>query len=490
VSGRRLARDAIGLAASTYLTRAVLLARGLVAAIALGPAGFGAWNALTLVLEYGTYASAGVPQGLDLRLPAASARADAARERALLAGAWALMTAGFAAYAVVGAVAFVSGVPVLTAGIGPGPALLMLAAAGVQMTLQYLGSALRARERFAPVSQSQALQGLLGGGLGIALVGRFGLWGLAAGWLAGSLAALARLRAAAPDVPLAPAGPRTGLTLAAAGLPVFGFFLASLVLRSVDRIAFVQRGAAEALGLYSLGLMAAGLVLYLPEAVAGVLYPRITAATEGARDEARTRTEVERAQRALAVLLPLGVAIGMVWMAPAVAAWLPRYRAGVEAMRLLAFGSMLLSAATLPSYWLLGRGRARTLLLAALACAVVCAMLVFGVAARAPRPAAIASAACIGYGLFAVVLVGLAAPDLVADPGRRPLFLLGSLLPAAWAGATAFAVCAIGPAAPTGAAWARTAVVALAYLPVLWGFGRGSGVGAAARGWLARGGAA
>ena len=44
------------------------------AVVALGPAGFGAWNALNLILDYGGYASGGALQGLDLHLPAPTAR--------------------------------------------------------------------------------------------------------------------------------------------------------------------------------------------------------------------------------------------------------------------------------------------------------------------------------------------------------------------------------------------------------------------------------
>jgi O-antigen/teichoic acid export membrane protein len=488
VSGGRTARDALALALSSVVARVVLLARGIVAAAVLGPAGFGAWNALGLVLDYGAYASAGAAQGLDLRLPAAERSGAAAESRRLLAGAWALTAAAFGVFALGVAIVLARGAPVLRAGTGPGPALLMLAAAGVQLAIQQAASALKARGRFAPVSQAAALQAVLGGGLGLAWVAPLGLWGLAGGWLAGGLAALARLRIAAPDVPLAPRGLRTGAALAWAGAPVFGFFLASLVLRSVDRLALVGAGAQEALGLYSLGLMAAGSVLYLPEALAAVLYPRIAAASAGALDLAATRAEVVRAQRALTVVLPLAVAIAMVWVDPVLHAWLPRYRGGAGAMRVLAFGALLLSAATLPGYWLLGRGRAWGTLAAAAACAALTAVLVTGVAARAPRPAPVAVAACVGYAAFALLLVVASSRDLLEDDGERLGFGAASLLPAAWAGATAFAVCGIGPAAPVGGALLRSVAVGVAYAPVAWWLGRGLGLTALARGWLRTGG--
>ena len=174
----------------------------------------------------------------------------------------------------------------------------MLAAALLQLVLQYHGSALRARGRFGAVSGSAAAQALLGGGLGLALVWRFGIPGLLWGWLAGTLVALAWVRLAAPDVPLRPGALAEGVRLVRGGFVVFAFFAVSLVLRSVDRLALIHYGTPADLGTYSLGLMAAGLVLYVPEAAAAVLYPRIAAAAGDARRPGAPRAGRWRARTA------------------------------------------------------------------------------------------------------------------------------------------------------------------------------------------------
>jgi len=224
-------------------------------------------------------------------------------------------------------------------------------------------------------------------------------------------------------------------------------------------------------------------VLYVPESAAAVLYPRIAAAAGDPRGLERVRGQVSQAHRALAVVLPLAVAVAMVWVAPALAWWMPRYRDADEPVRLLALGALLLSGSTLPAYWLLGSGRARSLLRAGLACAAVNALLVFAVAARAPWPLPVALAACAGYGVFAVTIAVLAAPDLRPGPGGRLAFAVSSFVPALWAAATAFAVCRVGPAESALAAGARTAVVAIAYAPLLWWMGRGLGLRSLADRW-------
>ncbi|MEK7331240.1 MAG: hypothetical protein AAB113_10605, partial [Candidatus Eisenbacteria bacterium] len=265
--------------------------------------------------------------------------------------------------------------------------------------------------------------------------------------------------------PLAAGALREGLSLARLGFPVFAFFTASLVLRSVDRIAFVRYAGTEGLGQYSLGLMVAGLILYLPEAAATVLYPRLSAAAQGARDPERTRAELKQTHRALAVALPPAVALGMVWAAPVVAWLLPAFREGVAPLRILALGALMLSGATLPGYFVLAGGSRRRLLAMAAGVALLTALLVLRVAAHDHRPASIALAAAAGYAGFALGLVALAAPGLCAGLAERLRFAAASFVPALWAGGLAIAACAVGaPESPAVAAH-RSAAVAAAYLP-------------------------
>ena len=482
---RTFVRDTLGTALGQYVARLAVLLRGVVAAAALGPLGYGAWNALNLLLDYGSYASCGALQGLDLDLPPAAARDDRARAGRLMAGAWAVVVLGVLLFALVVAAYLATGARPIAAPWGWGAAALMLVAVFLQLAIQYHAGSLRAHGEFQRVSASLAAQAVLGGGLGVALVARFSVWGLLWGWIVGSLAALVWLRGGPLRPPLVPGGLRNGFSLAWLGLPVFGFFVGSLVLRSVDRLAFVRYAGTEGLGLYSLGLMAVGLILYLPEAAATVLYPRMSAAAQGARDPERTHDEVRRTHRALAVVLPPVVAVGIVWAAPVINWVLPAFNEGVPALRWLALGALMLSAATLPGYFVLASGPRPALLAMVAGMALVTAALVFGVASRDHRPASIALAAAAGYGGFALGLVVLAARGLYATVPQRLGFALASFVPALWAGALALAVCASVGAGSGGAPVLLSCAVVVAYLPVLWWFGRGVGLGRLARGWLA-----
>jgi O-antigen/teichoic acid export membrane protein len=482
----RFLRDALSIAASQYIARGVLLARGVIAAAALGPRGYGHWNALHLVFDYGPFATAGAVQGLDLAMPGASARGDRALEVRLMRGAWTAAIAGSALFGAVLAVHLATGRRAIAAGWGPGAVVLMMVAACFQIALQVQAAALRARGRFDAVSLATGVQALAGGLLGALLVWPYGAWGLIGGWLAGSVLALFVQGVAAPDLAVAPGEPGIAIGLARAGFPVFAFFALSLVLRSLDRLALVRFGEPAGLGVYSLGLMTTGLVLYLPESAAFVLYPRVAAAAQGARDVVQTWTEVARVHRTLGAFLPPLVAVGMVWAGLVVEWLLPAFREGVPVVHRLAMGAVLLSASTVPAYFLLAAGRRGALLTVGAVAAACAAALVFAVAARDSRPGTVAIAAVGGYGLFALGLVALASRALFARMRDRLGFVWASFVPPLWAAGVALAVCATGPQGSPLWALGRTAVVLLACLPVAWWFGRGLGARSLLDAWRNR----
>jgi hypothetical protein len=180
----------------------------------------------------------------------------------------------------------------------------------------------------------------------------------------------------------------------------------------------------------------------------------------------------------------------MVWAAPVIGAVLPDFRAGVPALRWLAVGALMLSAATLPGYFVLATGSRPALLLMSAGTALFTALLVFGVAARDHRPASIAMAASAGYAAFALGLVALAAPGLEPTAGARLRFAVRSFVPPLWGAGLALAGCAWlerragSPAPAAGPALLLSIAVLAGYLPVLWWLGRGIGLGQLARGWL------
>lgn len=464
----RFVRESLGFALSLYLARVVMLGRGLAAAAALGPAGFGGWNALNLIFDYGSYASAGAFQGLDLIVPGAIGRGDTAAARAALAAGWRITLTGALLFGSALGLYLLLGGHAFDAFPGAGAPLLMLVAAWLQLAFQYHASGLRALGRVPVVSQAQAAQAMLGGGIGLVTVWTYGVWGLLVGWIAGSIAALALMRRAGPEIPLVPGGWRLGLAVARAGIPIHAYFAITLLLRSVDRLALVHAGADTSLGLYGVGLMISATLLYLPESAAFVLFPRLAAAAAGARDADLTLRETLRVQRAITSLLPIAIALAAVWIEPVVRWLLPAYAQGVGALRLLALGTVFFAAATVPGYALLASVRRARLIAVSAGSALISAALVFAAAARDPRAEPVAAAAVAGYAIFSILVLALASLEWERTVVARFRLVAESLLPGVALGVGTWILCSYGRGGAVSLAFWRSVPILLSGAVLLW----------------------
>jgi O-antigen/teichoic acid export membrane protein len=212
------------------------------------------------------------------------------------------------------------------------------------------------------------------------------------------------------------------------------------------------------------------LVLYLPEAAAAVLFPRIAAAAQGARDADETRRQVVQVHRLLMVGLPVLIGPGVLF-APWVLGWaLPKFAASIEPLRVLAVAALVMSMATLPSYYLLGSSRSPWTLVVPALTALAAAAAIFGTAILAPGATSVAWAATAGYAAFSLAMLGLATPRLTSEPRDRAALWAGTLIPVAWAAGLTLWLSRTPDAALVGAMGKSLGFLAL-YAPVALVFG-------------------
>lgn len=366
---RKFIRDSVGYAFTQYLVRAGLMLRGIVAAKLLGPQQYGAWNALQLMMEYGLFAPLGTQQGLDQAVPARLVGGDGpALDRLKRAGFFNIvaLTLFFAAGCLVW-VHFGSSSRVLDAwgfaGIAGALACILLTnVAYYHLTL------LRSHGDIQAVSGWYFWQGLIGAGLGLALIPVLGMWSLLWGWLVGTAVAAAFVRFRGRSfAPLAPIPSADSRHLIQVGLPMFVYTGSALVMRTLDRLIILRWLGTEDLGYYSLSVMALTFLLYLPDSVAYVVYPRLLREFgEAGRDPAALRPNVERILVGTALLVSLLSGLAYLLAHEVAAALLPRFLPGVPALRVLSFGAIGLALANLGSITLMTLGRQQVLVPVAL----------------------------------------------------------------------------------------------------------------------------
>ena len=364
---RKFVRDSIGFVASQYVIRALLIVRGVVGMRLLGPLGYGAWNAIQLMMDYGGLATLGTQQGLDQTVPARILEGDQARLASIKrAGLFNVLT--FSLVFVGLCLGYMAAKPSPIAGSwGPVGVALALGCVVLTNLSYYYMTLLRSHGNIGAVSGWFLIQGGIGTVVGLALIPAAGMWGLLIGWTVATLAATVFVQIQSHGrVPLLPRpSPDVGLLLRI-GFPMFVFLSSNLVMRSIDRIIILKFLGTRMLGFYSVAVMALMFLLYLPDAIAFVLYPRLLREyhSSGDRPEA-VRATAERFLRGLAVVMPALCGLAYLVARDAVLLVLPKFFAGVTALRVLTFGAGALSFVSIASITLMTLQRGRLLLPAA-----------------------------------------------------------------------------------------------------------------------------
>jgi len=451
VHPRKFIRDSLGLAATQYLIRALLMARGIVAARLLGPLPYGAWNALQLVMEYGTtLPQMGTQQGLDQAVPTRIVEGDAGRlERLERAGLFNIL---------VFTVLFV-GAWLLQAMLRPnrfldfwGPSGLLLAGLAIVATnLSYYHLTLmRSHGNINAVSGWFFVQGVIGTVLGLALIPGLGAWGLLAGWTVGTVAATLVVGLQGRHlVPIVPRPARDGLSLVRVGLPMFVFGASSQVMRSFDRLIILKFMGTLELGYYGLSVMALNFMLYLPDSITYVLYPRLLRdfRRHDRRPEA-IRGQIERSLRALTVVVPALSGVAYLLAHVAIRLVLPSFLPGVTAARALCFGAGGLTLANLSSIVLMTLGRQNVLVPVAVGMTALGAGLDYAAVRFGLGINGVARMTLITYVLNGSVLLWLACDGLRIVGADRARLLARAIVPLLLSFALAYVIDKALPGSP------------------------------------------
>ena len=482
---QKITQDSLGLAFTQYLVRAMSMARSFVAAKLLDPMSFGAWNALQLMMDYGTLAPLGTQQGLDQLVPARLVEGDAERTRRLKRAALfnvVALTLTFATLALAWASVGSSRMRVNwhLSGLGLAFACVML------VNVSNLGtSILRSHGDIGGLTRWFVIQGLIGSCLGLGLMVWFGRWGLLWGWVAGCFVSWAFVMYRGRKViPLAPSPGIESLDLLQVGIPLYVFTASSLVMRNLDRIVVLRFLGTQSLGYYGLSVNVLALLMAVPDSLTYVSYPQLVRRFSEARgDPTAIRDQVDRLVRVVAVGLPLAAGLCAIWARDVVHTLLPRYDACVSPLRVLAFGATGLSLSAFASIVLMTVGR-RIILVPA---AVFLTALSGGLQLLSLRwnggLTGIAAAAATAYILSGAVLLSLAAVGVGFAFGRTLALIARSLTPTGIAVLLTWGVGGLMLATPApldlnrvGLLLGASLVLATAYLLLVVPFARGIGV--------------
>ncbi|HTM56822.1 MAG TPA: oligosaccharide flippase family protein [Candidatus Udaeobacter sp.] len=481
---RRFIRDSIVYATAQYIYRVLTMARGLIAARLLGPAPYGAWNAIQLIMDYGLLAAAGTFQGLDQTLPPRLVDGDPSIiDRTKRSGLFnVLLLSSLYAGLIVLYFSFSNGKIVAFWG------LKGVLIAGVCVVLSNLGAyhinLLRAHNNMTAVSAWYLAQGTIGAGLALALLPKLGMWALLDGWLIGTaVASVVTLASARRIAPLVPRASLESLALIRAGAPMF-LYSSSIILRSLDRAIILKFLEAEDLGYYSLAVTAMTLLLYLPDSVSFVLYPQLLKRYRagGDRPEA-VRSQVERTYQTLAVMVPALCGLAFLGARDLIVTLLPKFVPGLDAVRLICFGAGGLAFVGLSAIVLMTLQRQKYLVPTALIGSLLGAGLDLVAVRLGTGITGVAFATMIAYVINGVVMSSMAIAGLKGGRGATVSRVASTFLPLAISFVLAFGIDRLLPWPEGRGLSAHVTHLILAwgiFLPVYalfaYPFGRGTGL--------------
>ncbi len=321
--------DYAALLGATGLFHAARLGLTLWAAARLGPERFGAWNLLAALIGYASHAHLGVLTGMARDVPIAlgggNTREAAHLESVGLAGA---------VLAALGSLTlWVASLAVPALRAWADPALLLAAGAVASSNLIFLYTTMRARAKLQ--FRSQALQT---GAAAIVMVSTYAAFG--GEGLVGLAVALAAGHAlgAAVGFALDPARPRLAALEAATlrrlvgvGLPLLSAGILFSLLTTADRWVLQAWLGTEAVGLYTLAILAFGAAILGPTVASQISYPEMAHAL-GRSGDPRALGPLVRSHSARGLAAGAAPALLLALALPIfVRAWLPDYGPGVAA---------------------------------------------------------------------------------------------------------------------------------------------------------------
>ena len=419
---KRLLFDLSYASAANYLSEAFYVVRGLVLAGVLGPASFGIWTSMRLVMTLGAYSHLGVHGGMLQRSAYLDGAGDGERAEACRGVA--------AAVSLVGSVAFAAVLVAIVAG-SRGPAALWIVLAVVLVArngYQLHRVALRSRGSHTHASSAGVAAAALSTVAGLAAALLFGLGGFLVA-LAGS-----HVVVLATSVLLGHSFPRPILDrgraaeLIGIGFPIMLSGLLHVVLWNLDKLLLWILAGSVALGTYAIQSYVTAAMMLFPQALSRVLHPHLVGEIGRERSDAVARPYLEQGSILLSLLVCPLVGLLCLTLHLPLRWWLPEYTAAIDPGRILVLATFFPIVATVSATVLVSLGRQRTLLGATLFAVVLTAFCLTWVLLGDGGFVAVALGTALGF-VARSALTAIAAWRASGRPSGAPRFVARTLGP-------------------------------------------------------------
>ena len=337
---------------SLYVTRALYMVRGLITARFLGPADYGIWGTLGILLNYSNLAPLGSAEAVAREVPFYAERGERDRVREVKEQSFSFnVYASLLASLAIAIYAFARRAsldPIFFTG-------LLVASAGItlQQLYFYYRIILRADRRFFFQSKVEILLALINVPTTIAFVALWGLRGLYASYVLVYVCIVAYLIWNVP-IPLRWKLDRALIgDLIRIGFPVYLLGLVYTVFMSVDRMVIAKYLKPSDMGYYTIAYTIIGTLGEVPMVIAQVMSPNLIGRYSRAATNAEMLPYVRTPTIAIAFLFPVLQVVVLFGVEYVLRYFLPRFLPGLVSIEILLLGAYFMALARGPSSFLL-----------------------------------------------------------------------------------------------------------------------------------------
>jgi O-antigen/teichoic acid export membrane protein len=452
----RVLRRVLVYSASRGVTEGLLGVRGVVLAALLGPAAFGIWALLRLVMRYATLVGLSVFRGLELELLAGrAAKPDDAPARVAL-GYVLCATGTLAAAAIVASVLIHN----------PRHVLVLRGFAVAIIAEQVYGYALvcvRVRQdlrRYAILENTHAALQV------VCVLTLAWLRGLSGAFVGLALASLIAVAFASRRIELRPAFHWPTLRrLLREGVPLAMNVMLSSILSTADRWVVAGFGGVTMLGYYAFAAQIASVAVTFTGVIRTVIFPEVYRDARTERATVALRAHLERAVLPFARLFPPLLGAASLLVGPALALVLPRYLGAAGPARIFLLAGAASGIVNLAAIGVVAAGKQSRLPVLSGIALVINLALSFLAVTHGGALELVAAASFAGQVTFAAGVLVLVRRASGMHDVRA--FLVRALMPLAWCTAVVAVVGHFLPSADPASAVAALAVYTALLVPLM-----------------------
>ncbi len=358
---KEIIRDTSIFTVARYAAYFFTILTGLVIARVLGPASFGVYSALMLIVTYSQYSHLGLLPAMTKKVPFYRGKKeyDKARETENIAFSGAMIIIILISLTLIIASFFIKNLDEHTINGMRIVAMIIV----LQQIFFFYQNHLRVEKKFLMIGKTLLVYSIAYFIFIIILIIRFRLEGIFFALLIAYCIVLFYIFKKEKFKFKITIMPKKIVQLMRFGFPLLTIGIMSIFLISIDKLMIIKFMDKIQLGYYSIATLIAGIILFIPKSISSVIFPHLLERYGEKEDKAHIKNYLFQPTLIISYLMP--VVAGLIFITAPVAIYyiLPKYIQGITAVKILVCAVFFMSIVSTSNHFLVTINKERKLLL-------------------------------------------------------------------------------------------------------------------------------